>query len=157
MDAQKEVSTDELVDDTATVVGVAAASQPVDVSALSSTAPTSGDDVAMKSSSKGTSSPEGPSPHGLTDQTNFLPTRQVITVFLGLSVALACAFLDQTVYVFEYCHMRCMLSTFKRCIVSPRLSHESLPVCMEGKKVLGLLLPICLRGGPSSRLSLMVT
>lgn len=32
----------------------------------------------------------------LTDQTNFLPTRQVITVFMGLSVALACAFLDQT-------------------------------------------------------------
>jgi hypothetical protein len=33
---------------------------------------------------------------GLTDQTNFLPTRQVITVFLGLSVGLACSFLDQT-------------------------------------------------------------
>lgn len=32
----------------------------------------------------------------LTDQTNFLPTRQVIIVFSGLSVALACAFLDQT-------------------------------------------------------------
>ncbi|TFK49175.1 MFS general substrate transporter [Heliocybe sulcata] len=33
----------------------------------------------------------------LEDQTNFLPTRQVITVFLGLSVALACSFLDQTI------------------------------------------------------------
>ena len=33
----------------------------------------------------------------LTDQTNFLPTKQVITVFMGLSVALACALLDQTV------------------------------------------------------------
>lgn len=34
--------------------------------------------------------------NGLQDQTNFLPTRQVIIVFLGLSVALACAFLEQT-------------------------------------------------------------
>ncbi|KAI0087353.1 MFS general substrate transporter [Irpex rosettiformis] len=33
----------------------------------------------------------------LTDQTNFLPTKQVIMVFLGLSVALACSFLDQTI------------------------------------------------------------
>ncbi|KAI0701349.1 MFS general substrate transporter [Cytidiella melzeri] len=33
----------------------------------------------------------------LVDQTNFLPTRQVITVFIGLSVALACSFLDQTI------------------------------------------------------------
>ena len=38
--------------------------------------------------------------HVLTDQTNFLPTRQVITVFCGLSVALACAFLDQTMWAF---------------------------------------------------------
>lgn len=38
----------------------------------------------------------GATSHGLTDQTNFLPTRQVITVFMGLSVALACSFLDQT-------------------------------------------------------------
>lgn len=38
-----------------------------------------------------------PGIHQLTDQTNFLPIRQVITVFLGLSVALACAYLDQTV------------------------------------------------------------
>ena len=37
--------------------------------------------------------------HGLTDQTNFLPARQVFVVFCGLSVALACAFLDQTMYV----------------------------------------------------------
>ncbi|KIP12091.1 hypothetical protein PHLGIDRAFT_62405 [Phlebiopsis gigantea 11061_1 CR5-6] len=40
---------------------------------------------------------EETSPHGLTDQTNFLPTKQVIMVFLGLSVALACSFLDQTI------------------------------------------------------------
>jgi hypothetical protein len=33
----------------------------------------------------------------LTDQTNYLPTRQVIAVFLGLSVALACSYLDQTI------------------------------------------------------------
>jgi hypothetical protein len=32
----------------------------------------------------------------LADQTNFLPTKQVIMVFIGLSVALACSFLDQT-------------------------------------------------------------
>ncbi|EPQ54241.1 MFS general substrate transporter [Gloeophyllum trabeum ATCC 11539] len=36
-------------------------------------------------------------PAELTDQTNFLPTRQVITVYLGLSVALACSFLEQTI------------------------------------------------------------
>ncbi|KDQ58485.1 hypothetical protein JAAARDRAFT_34295 [Jaapia argillacea MUCL 33604] len=36
-------------------------------------------------------------PHGLADQTNFLPARQVIMVFLGLSVGLSCAFLDQTI------------------------------------------------------------
>ncbi|EIN07711.1 MFS general substrate transporter [Punctularia strigosozonata HHB-11173 SS5] len=35
--------------------------------------------------------------HGLTDQTNFLPARQVIAVFMGLSVALMCSFLDQTI------------------------------------------------------------
>ena len=44
---------------------------------------------------------EEQSPHGLTDQTNFLPTKQVIMVFLGLSVALACSFLDQTMYVLQ--------------------------------------------------------
>jgi hypothetical protein len=31
-----------------------------------------------------------------TDQTNFLPTRQVIAAFLGLAVALCLSFLDQT-------------------------------------------------------------
>ncbi len=48
-------------------------------------------------------------PQGITDQTHFLPTRQVITVFLGLSVALACSFLDQTMYVF------CLPSTHQLC------------------------------------------
>ncbi|KIP08458.1 hypothetical protein PHLGIDRAFT_377944 [Phlebiopsis gigantea 11061_1 CR5-6] len=38
-----------------------------------------------------------PPHHGLTDQTNFLPARQVFVIFCGLSVALACAFLDQTI------------------------------------------------------------
>jgi hypothetical protein len=38
----------------------------------------------------------GSLPDGLDDQTNFLPTKQVITVFFGLSFSLACAFLDQT-------------------------------------------------------------
>lgn len=37
-------------------------------------------------------------PEGLDDQTNFLPTKQVIMVFLGLSIALACSMLDQTMY-----------------------------------------------------------
>jgi hypothetical protein len=93
MEAQKRVSEEELVDD-ATVVGVVAASQPADDLVTAPTAPvTMSDDDAKP---KEQSSPEAPSPHGLTDQTNFLPTRQVITVFLGLSVALACSFLDQT-------------------------------------------------------------
>ncbi|KZT29870.1 MFS general substrate transporter [Neolentinus lepideus HHB14362 ss-1] len=36
-------------------------------------------------------------PPELTDQTNFLPARQVITVYLGLCTALACSFLEQTI------------------------------------------------------------
>ncbi|KDQ59098.1 hypothetical protein JAAARDRAFT_652302 [Jaapia argillacea MUCL 33604] len=36
-------------------------------------------------------------PEGLTDQTNFLPARRVITVYVGLSIALACSFLEQTI------------------------------------------------------------
>lgn len=46
-------------------------------------------------------------PEGLDDQTNFLPTKQVIMVFLGLSIALACSMLDQTMYVsflLSVCH-----------------------------------------------------
>ncbi|KIP08456.1 hypothetical protein PHLGIDRAFT_34950 [Phlebiopsis gigantea 11061_1 CR5-6] len=59
------------------------------------------DNLAVQDSSKKVSI-EGveaiqTSTHVLTDQTNFLPTRQVITVFCGLSIALACAFLDQTI------------------------------------------------------------
>lgn len=37
--------------------------------------------------------------HGLTDQTNYLPTRQVIAVFAGLNLAVMVGFLDQTMYV----------------------------------------------------------
>lgn len=40
--------------------------------------------------------PPSKTPVALVDQTNFLPTKQVIMVFMGLSVALACSFLDQT-------------------------------------------------------------
>lgn len=36
-------------------------------------------------------------PHGLADQTNFLPVKQLLGVFAGLSTALACSFLDQTI------------------------------------------------------------
>jgi hypothetical protein len=39
---------------------------------------------------------EKPPPTGLTDQTNYLPKKQVIMVYSGLSVALMCSFLDQT-------------------------------------------------------------
>lgn len=93
--------------DDVTVVGVGAVSQPADDASLEPTALAStskGADDAAKSREerKEDASPEAP-PSGLTDQTNFLPTRQVITVFLGLSVALACSFLDQTM---------CVLSTF---------------------------------------------
>jgi hypothetical protein len=35
----------------------------------------------------------------LTDQTNFLPTRQVIYIFCGLALGLGCTFLDQTMWV----------------------------------------------------------
>jgi hypothetical protein len=38
--------------------------------------------------------------HGLTDQTNYLPTRQVITVFAGLNLAVMVGFLDQTMFVY---------------------------------------------------------
>jgi hypothetical protein len=34
---------------------------------------------------------------GLTDQTNYLPPRRVITVYLGLSIGLVCSILEQTV------------------------------------------------------------
>ncbi|KAH8831764.1 MFS general substrate transporter [Flagelloscypha sp. PMI_526] len=34
---------------------------------------------------------------GLTDQTNFLPRRQLFLAFIGLSAALGCSFLDQTI------------------------------------------------------------
>ena len=37
--------------------------------------------------------------NGLEDQTAFLPAKQVIVVFLGLSVAVACSFLEQTMCV----------------------------------------------------------
>jgi hypothetical protein len=33
----------------------------------------------------------------LTDQTNYLPPRQVITIYLGLSTGLLCSILEQTV------------------------------------------------------------
>ncbi|KAH9921048.1 major facilitator superfamily domain-containing protein [Fomitopsis serialis] len=54
-------------------------------------APTSSDEQRADASNNNGDSVE------LTDQTNFLPTRQVIMVFLGLSIALMCSFLDQTI------------------------------------------------------------
>jgi len=39
----------------------------------------------------------------LQDQTNLLPVRQVILVFVGLTCALFCSLIDQTMYVFPHC------------------------------------------------------
>lgn len=43
-----------------------------------------------------TTTPKTSAKNVLTDQTNLLPTKQVITVFIALSIALMCSFLDQT-------------------------------------------------------------
>ena len=40
----------------------------------------------------------------LQDQTNLLPIKQVIFVFLGLTCALLCSLLDQTMYVLSPSH-----------------------------------------------------
>lgn len=60
------------------------------------------DDEDEKTSMKVEETVMAPPHHRLTDQTNFLPARQVFVIFCGLSVALACAFLDQTMYVSLY-------------------------------------------------------
>ena len=93
---QKASSVADEQPDDATVVGVVAVSRPVGDLQLQPTASDPKGDAAKDAQP---SSPGEAPPSGLTDQTNFLPTRQVITVFLGLSVALACSFLDQTMYV----------------------------------------------------------
>lgn len=100
MDHEKKASSviDEPPDDV-TVVGVVAASLPMDDLEGQPAAPVTKNDSGDGANQQ--SSPGEASPAGLTDQTNFLPTKQVITVFLGLSVALACAFLDQTMYVLD--------------------------------------------------------
>ncbi|GJE94802.1 MFS general substrate transporter [Phanerochaete sordida] len=87
---------DETPDD-ATVVSVAAVSLPVDELQLQPAAPAATAGGPAKADKQPSSPSEEAPPLGLTDQTNFLPTKQVITVFLGLSVALACSFLDQTI------------------------------------------------------------
>ena len=38
----------------------------------------------------------------LQDQTNFLPFRQLLLVFAGLSMAMGCPMLDQTMYVLRF-------------------------------------------------------
>ncbi|KAH7102879.1 MFS general substrate transporter [Auriculariales sp. MPI-PUGE-AT-0066] len=40
-----------------------------------------------------------PVANGLQDQTAFLPAKQVVAVYMGLSLALLCSFLDQTIFV----------------------------------------------------------
>ena len=79
-------SIDELVDDAATVVGMSRHDTMVE----SPVSPSEKNSPAEKLPQ------DGPAPEGLDDQTNFLPSRQVIMVFLGLSIALSCAMLDQT-------------------------------------------------------------
>lgn len=92
---QKTSSVANELPDDATVVGVMDASQPIHAPVMNSCH----SDDTVKADAQLSAPEEAPPPAGLTDQTNFLPTKQVITVFMGLSVALACAFLDQTVYV----------------------------------------------------------
>jgi hypothetical protein len=57
---------------------------------------TGGPDASLPTSSTNVTPKQEVASNGLTDQTNFLPARQVIAVFMGLSVALMCSFLDQT-------------------------------------------------------------
>lgn len=97
--AAQNTSVDEPPDD-ATVVGVLAFQPADDLAPDSGAAETSkrDDDAKASKDEQEEKVATESSPHGLTDQTNFLPTRQVIMVFCGLSVALACSFLDQTMY-----------------------------------------------------------
>lgn len=85
-------SVDEPQDDAATVV-----SMPInpDTMMYTPSTPVSETDVHVKE----TLTNPGCPPEGLEDQTNFLPTKQVVMVFMGLSIALACSMLDQTMYV----------------------------------------------------------
>jgi hypothetical protein len=79
--------------------------------------------------------PEEP---GLTDQTNFLPMRQVIYIFCGLSLGLGCTFLDQTMWVpivlcneFERLHWPSWRAEWRRrCRASRR-------ICMQARRARG--------------------
>ena len=76
------------VDDAATVVGMSRHDTMVE----SGLSPSSEKNATADKAGQ----VDGPPPEALDDQTNFLPTRQVIMVFMGLSIALACSMLDQT-------------------------------------------------------------
>ena len=80
-------SADDPQDDAATVVSMSRHDTMVDAPA-SPHAPKAAQKIV-----------DTPPPEGLEDQTNFLPTKQVIMVFMGLSIALACSMLDQTMCV----------------------------------------------------------
>jgi hypothetical protein len=84
-------------------------------------AQTGGADAPVPTSS--TAVQESAPPPGLTDQTNFLPTRQVVTVFLGMTVAVMCSFLDQTMCVISSPHRilfdQTLVASRQRCRVSP--------------------------------------
>ena len=93
---------DEVQDDAATVVSMSMNADNTDEPST----PTNEKDTHIDKGEPETSAPEG-----LEDQTNFLPTKQVIMVFLGLSIALACAMLDQTMCVSRlsyYMHTICL-------------------------------------------------
>ena len=83
---------DEPIDDAATVVPISRYDTMVDSAPCS---PASVSDPHLDKIAPDAAA-EAAAPEGLEDQTNFLPTRQVILVFLGLSIALACSMLDQT-------------------------------------------------------------
>ena len=84
-------------------------------------------------------------PHGLTDQTNLLPTRQVIYIFMGLSVAQACSFLDQTMYAAALAS--CTIETAHRINAASRQHYLLwLPICAQGGQAPGLQRRTCSQG-----------
>jgi hypothetical protein len=74
---------------------------------------------------------------GLTDQTNYLPPRRVITVYLGLSIGLVCSILEQTVVRVSSSHTT--LSCSNRLRRSPLLFPALHPTFIPGKRAHGSL------------------
>ena len=150
--AVQNTSIDEPPDD-ATVVGVNALNHPraddltLDSHAAANATAERDEDAKVLKDEREEKVVVEPSPHGLTDQTNFLPTRQVIMVFCGLSVALACSFLDQTMYVpFRYAPRRYGSVLKRSSLVLPPLCLGFLPTCMVAPTAHGSRLLICSLG-----------